>query len=144
MHSVNPLADPGARNPTGGLPDYAKPRTLDIAVLDASSSAVQLQPSGSGVTLANNHAQFTLLTGTRATSNMQWIQDSVLFQASSTTMTVQFTAAKFSDPALSLHRSGPALDLVTLTAVPEPSALLMLAPCGLALLHRRKSPRVSR
>jgi len=139
QHSVNSSADPNAQNPVGGLPDYEKSRTLDIAILDASDNPVSgLSPTGTGTVVADGHVQYTLLTGTRTPNNMEWLGDAVTFAAPTSSLTIQFSTAQFSDPTLSLDRSGPALGVVSLIAVPEPASLGIIALASSLLLMRRR------
>ncbi len=70
-------------------------------------------------------------------SNMGWEQRTVQFTATSASTTLGFGA----DPATSQGAFGPALDNVTIAAVPEPSTwLMLLAGFGLVggVMRRRK------
>jgi choice-of-anchor C domain-containing protein len=85
---------------------------------------------------ASNQAfSFNNTSSTR--SNMLWEQRTVQFTATSTSTTLGFGA----DPASSQNAFGPALDNVTIAAVPEPSTwLMLLAGFGLVggAMRRRK------
>jgi hypothetical protein len=113
--------------------DRAKPKILDVAISDASSNVLPVTPSGAFVMLGNNHVEYTTSSLTRSFTDMQWVEESVLFTAPTTTITVQFSAVGTEVLA------GPALDNATLTQVPEPaSASAALIGVSALLLRRRR------
>ena len=104
-----------ARNPDGGL----NPRT---GFIDVGGGVTQFLYSGSG-----NRA------------NMQWQQETFDFTATGASTTLTFAA----DPATAGQFFGPALDNISIGAVPEPTAwaLLILGFGVVGGALRRNGPR---
>ena len=117
--------------------DASKPKILDIAVLDIDNNALSLSATVGGASLGNNHVQYSMINGTRTISNMQWLLDSVDFTSPGTSVTILLSAAANSNPALTTNLDGPVIDMVSLTQVPEPTSISLLAASTLLLLRRR-------
>jgi choice-of-anchor C domain-containing protein len=82
-------------------------------------------------------------------TNMGWINYSFLFTATSNSETLTFTSTTFGYSGNSTYPTafGPALDNVTIAAVPEPStwAMMLLGFLGLGFVtYRRKSHSILR
>jgi hypothetical protein len=128
-HSANPDATP--------FYDDYKPKIMDVVILDGSASPVTLGYSGSGVRLGNNHVEYTVTTGTRTVSEMQWIEDYVTFVAPTSNVTVQFWAVANTNPSLTTVLAGPTLGSISLTPIPEPASLTFLGLGAAAIFTRR-------
>lgn len=93
--------------------------TFDLAGNPAGGSAIKQMRVRTG----GSSADFSFDTTGKSFSNMGWVSKSWDFTANSTTTTLEFVG-------LTNSIAGPALDNVSVIAVPEPSSMLGLLSLG--------------